>query len=122
MGMTATPRTILTGRVTNIVLRSDRGNWTIGNPGKPVFTVAGASGDSISEQCVLDPYTAVVSMKSAQANATLSLTDTKNNDATSVSVLGATQIAAIGQAVVDDTSKVIADKSSVPLTVTTGHH
>jgi hypothetical protein len=106
MGLTATPREILTSRVTNIVLRSDRGNWKIGNPGTPVFTVAGAVGDSILDQVILDPFTAVVSMKSAQANAVVILTDGTNNDGTSINVYGAAQFTALGRAVVDDSSKV----------------
>lgn len=106
MGMSISPSQILTNRVTNIVLRSDHGNWTIGNPGSPVFTVSGAAGDSISDQVILDTYTAVISIKSAQANAQLTITDPLNKEAASVSVWGAAQFTTAGRAAVDDNSKV----------------
>jgi hypothetical protein len=104
MSILATPRNILTGRITNIVLRSTTGKWMPGNPGSPTFTIIGASGDSIAQQVILDQFTAVIALKSAQVNASVQITDGLNKEACSVSVISATQFTALGQTPHDDSS------------------
>lgn len=111
MSLLATPREILTGRVTNIVIRSTTGGWTTGSPGRPIFIITGAAGDSIIDQVILDQFSAVIAFKSAQANASVQITDTKNNEACTVNVYGAAQFAAtavpgsVGRSAHDDNSR-----------------
>lgn len=107
MSISVDPHVILTGRITNVVLRSSHETWTPGSPGKPSFTLSGgAVGDTITDQVILSPHTAVISIKSTLANAILTITDSVNKEAASVAILGAVQLAAIGQTPVDNNSKV----------------
>lgn len=106
MALLATPREILASRVTNVVLRSTTGGWTIGNPGSPIFTLTGAVGDIITDQVILDPFTAVIGIKSTQSNAPITITDSLNKEAASVLVWAAAQFTAAGRSAVDDLSRV----------------
>jgi hypothetical protein len=94
MGLRAEPSHLLTSQVTNIVLRTDKGGWTPGSPGRPSFSITGAAGDSIADQVILDSFTAVIAIKSALSNGTLVITDTINNEAASIAVWPASVFAA----------------------------
>jgi hypothetical protein len=96
------PRELLSGRVTYFTLTSNKGNWIPGSPGKPSFTVVGASGDSITDQVILDPSTATIGLKSTQVNDLVTITDTLNNEAVSVACRTTDVMKTLGRTGQDD--------------------
>jgi hypothetical protein len=79
---------------TEIHLTSDHGTWNpVGQTTQPTtFTIAGTGGSIISEY-ILDRYNAIVTVLGTTAGTLLTVTDTVNGEAVSVSVQSAAGIA-----------------------------